>query len=253
MIDNWLIGPIGQCVSYLADEAVYAGIVRRGLITMTGMQPYFLLAANQLEENGRDIQPLRAMAKDYQQWETTASKHVSDGFSTVHCHSLVGLWCVVETAIEDSVLLILEKSPSAEALLVNAGYRIKQSPIPSLQPYQVRRIYSTLENQSRENRGVGEAWVHLMSALGIDIAIDQPSLDAIGEANELRNCILHRGGVIDDRPAQKAPQLKIYLGQKIKISEQMYSNYYQALGAFSTAMLTAVLASAYMRWKKAGD
>lgn len=253
MIDNWLIGPIGQCVSYLADEAVYAGIVRRGLITMTGMQPYFLLAAKQLDENGSDIQQLRAMAKDYQQWEATASKHVADGFSTVHSHSLVGLWCVVETTIEDSVLLILNKSRCAEALLVNAGYRIMKSPISSLQPYQVRRIYSALEYQSRDNRRVGEAWVHLMSALGVTIHIDPDSLEAIGEANELRNCILHRGGVIDDRSAQKAPQLKPYLGQKIEISEQMYFKYYRALSAFSTAMLTAVLASAYMKWKNVDE
>lgn len=250
MIDNWLLGPIGQCVKYLADEIAYAGLVRRGLTTMTGMQPFFDLAQKQLAKVGVDTKALNAMAQEYQQWELTASEHVSDGFSTVHRHSLVGLWCVVETAIEDSVLLILEKSPVAEDLLVKAGYRIKPSPVSLLKPYQLRRLYSALEHQAREGRSVAEAWVHLLSALDVVINLDPASIEALAEANELRNCILHRGGVLDDRAAENAPKLKPLVGQKIEIDEQQYVSYYDALGAFSTAMLGAVVASSYMEWKK---
>lgn len=250
MIDNWLLGPIGQCVKYLSDEMVYAGLVRRGLTTMTGMQSFLDLVQKQSVKFGVDTKALNVMTQEYRQWESTASEHVLDGFSTVHRHSLVGLWCVVETTVEDSVLLILERSPVAEELLVKAGYRIKPSPISTLKPYQFRRLYSALEHQAREDRSVAEAWVHLLSALDVVINLDPASIEALDEANELRNCILHRGGVIDDRAAEKAPQLKSLVGQKIEIDEQQYVRYYDALGVFSTAMIGAVVASSHMEWKK---
>jgi hypothetical protein len=131
-IDNWLLGPVTQCVLYLGDEVVYSGLLRRGLTTMTGMLPFFALADSQLEKAGMDTTPLKRMAREYLSSEDKAKEQVGNGFSTVHRHSLVGLWCVIETAVEDSVVLILEKSPQAQDLLRNSGYKVKPSPLSGL-------------------------------------------------------------------------------------------------------------------------
>lgn len=193
-IDNWLIGPLTQCVLYLSDEMVYSGLVRRGLSTMTGMIPYFALANNEFVKMGIDTAPLRTLAREYLSWEDKAKEHIDNGFSTVHSHSLIGLWCVVETTVEDSVLLILKRSPVAEKLLVESGYRVRPSPLRGLEEGSLQKVYSSLEKQARDRGNIGEAWIHLLSALDVKFGVDEESIELIAEANEIRNCILHRGG-----------------------------------------------------------
>jgi len=251
-IDNWLLGPVTQCVLYLGDEVVYSGLLRRGLTTMTGMRPFFALAEGHLEKAGMDTEPLKWMAREYLSWEDKAKEHIGSGFSTVHRHSLVGLWCAVETAVEDSVILILEKSPQAEELLRNAGYKVTTAPLAGLNEEQLRRVYSSLERQARDRGNIAEAWIDLLAALDVKFSLSTQSISAIAEANEVRNCILHRKGEIDDRAASKAPGLKPVVGLQIDVDEKLYFGYYDALGAFTTAMIEGVTTSCHCKWKKSG-
>lgn len=246
-IDNWLLGPVTQCVLYLSEEVVYSGLVRRGLTTMTGMVPFFALANGQLEKAEVDTAPLKRMAQEYLSWESKAKEHIDTDFSTVHRHSLVGLWCVVETAVEDSVILILERSPLAEELLRNAGYKPKPSPIQGLEKEKLNRVYAGLEKQARDRGNIAEAWLDLLDALDVKFDLSQEEIAAIAEANEVRNCILHRGGEIDERAASKAPGLRPHIGQKIEVGEKQYLSYYSALGAFAANMIGGVTKSCHCK------
>lgn len=251
-IDNWLLGPAGQCVAYLTDEVVYSGLLRRGLTTMSGMLPLFALADSQLEQAGLDTAPLKRIASEYLSWENKAKEQIESGFSTVHRHSLVGLWCAVETAVEDSVVLILERSPQAAELLTDAGYKVKVSPLDSPNEEQLRRVYSSLERQARDRGNIAEAWMDLLAALDVKFSLSAQHISAIAEANEVRNCILHRGGEIDGRAASRATGLKAFVGQRIKVDETQYLGYYDALGAFAVGMITGVTTSHHCKWQPPG-
>lgn len=251
-IDNWLLGPVGQCVLYLSEEMVYSSLVRRGLTTMTGMVPFFALASGQFEKAGIDTAQLKRMARDYLSWESKAKEHIDSNFSTVHRHSLIGLWCVVETAVEDSVMLILERSPQAEELLSHAGYRPSQSPILGLEREKLYRVYAGLEKQARDRGNIAVAWLDLLSALDVKFSISKDAISAIAEVNEVRNCILHRGGEIDERAASKAPGLKPLIGQKIEIGEKQYLRYYDALREFTINMINGVINSCHCKWRSTG-
>lgn len=251
-IDNWLLGPVSQCVLYLSEEVVYSGLVRRGLTTMTGMVPFFALANGQFEKQGIDTALLKRMAQEHLSWESKAKEHIDTDFSTVHRHSLIGLWCVVETAVEDSVILILEKSPQAEELLSNAGYKVKPSPIHCLEKDKLHRVYSGLEKQARNRGNIAESWLDLLRALDVKVPLSNDHIAVIAEANEVRNCILHRGGEIDQRAALNAPRLKPLIGQKVEIGEKQYLNYYSALGTFATNMIGGITKSCHCKWRSAG-
>lgn len=250
-IDNWLIAPVSQCVLYLTDEIMYSGLVRRGLVAMSGMLPFFVLANERLENAGIDTAPLKKLASDYLSWEHTAKEHIDSDFSTVYRHSLIGLWCVVETAIEDSVLLILEKSPMAEELLSKAGYKAKQTSLKELSREQLHSVYSGLEKQSRNRGGVAEAWLDLLAALDVKFSLSDEVISTLAEANEVRNCILHRGGEIDARAASKAPGLVSMIGSRVEVGEKRYLRYYNAIGQFATAMIGGVTSSCHCTWKSA--
>lgn len=252
-IDNWLLAPVTQCVLYLSEEIVYSGLLRRGLIAMTGMAPFFALANEHFEKHGIDTSPLKRMSQEYLLWENNAKVHINNDFSAVHRHSLIGLWCVVETAIEDSIILILEKSLQAEDMLRNAGYKPKISPFKDLDQAKLRRIYTDLERQARDRGNVAEAWLSLLAALDVKFSVSWEALASISEANEVRNCILHRGGEIDQRSASKVPALQPFVGQRIEIGEKQYLAYYHALGEFVTSMIDGVVRSRHCRWLSIGD
>ena len=252
-IDNWLLAPVTQCVLYLSEEIVYSGLVRRGLIAMTGIAPFFALANGHFENNGIDTSPLKRASQDCLAWESKAKVHIDTDFSAVHRHSLIGLWCVVETAIEDSIILILEKSLKAEEMLRKAGYKLKISPIKDLDQSKLRRIYSDLEKQARDRGNVAEAWLSLLAALDVRFFVSEQAIASISEANEVRNCILHRGGEIDQRSASKVPALQPFVGQRIEMGEKQYLAYYHALGEFVTQMIDGVVESSHCKWKSVGD
>lgn len=248
-INNWLLAPVTDCVLYLTEEVTYSGLLRRGLISMTGMRPFFTLAHLNLEAAGVETINLRKMIDEYLNWENTAKEHVENDFSIVHRHSLVGLWCVMENMIEDSLILILEKYPDAEEKLLKAGYIPKPSNLQKLNYYQLQRVYSGLERQARDHGNIAEAWVHLLGVMDVNINLPKEITDTIAEINEVRNCILHRRGKIDEKAALKAPALKSFVNQEISIGEQHYLTYYNAMGKFVVSMIEAVTKSLHCKWK----
>lgn len=251
-IDNWLLDPMLQCVLYLGEEVVYAGLLERGITIMTGMVPYFALANIQFEKAGIDTTPLKRMTQECRSLESRAKEYRDADFSTVHRHSLIGLWSFVETAVEDSIILILERSPQAEELLRNAGYKPKPSLNQRMKKEKLNRVYASLEKQARDRGNIAEAWIDLLGSLDVKFLLSKDKIAAIAEANEVRNCILHRGGVIDERAASKAPGLAPHIGQKIKVGKKQYLSYYDAFGAFATNMLDGVTKSCHCKWRSSG-
>jgi hypothetical protein len=117
---------------------------------------------------------------------------------------------------------------------------------------QLRQMYVSLEKQARQRGNITEAWLDLLGALDVKFSVSAQNIGAIAEANEVRNCILHRRGEIDDRAASKAPGLKAFVGQRMDVDEKQYLGYYVAFGAFATAMIKGVTDSCHCKWRKPG-
>ena len=168
----------------------------------------------------------------------------------VHRHSLVGLWCVIETTVEDTVLLILEHTSDVKSMIANARLKVKGFPINSTDVSGFHKVYSSLERQTRAGRTVAEGYQALLGVFGLSISLSQKNIETLAEINEVRNCILHRGGVIDARSAIASPSLTTLVGCQIHIDRKKYQSYYNAIAAFAQALLEAVTSSSYIKVSK---
>jgi hypothetical protein len=67
------------------------------------------------------------------------------------------------------------------------------------------------------------------------------------ELNYVRNCVLHRGGVVDARVVAEAPNSGLAVGDVIRIVQEDYLRYFRAVGSFAQELLKGAIASRHAR------
>lgn len=248
---NWIIGPVTRAISYVAEEAKVAGTLHRSLIVLEGNEIFLQVARERLAAAGahdavRGIDKLIAEAPMLSKW---AAELKADDFAVVNSHSLVGMWGAVEVAIEDTIVLVLSKDAAALGTVASAGVKTSAFEPPPLSEDNARRLYGRMEKQLREGLKVGEFYAKLLGLFGIKVSCSKHVLSKLEEVNSVRNCLLHRGGIIDERAAQSSGNLRPLLGKRISITTGRYMEYYAAAGDFIQEMLKGVIASSYIKTK----
>lgn len=246
---HWIIAPAGRAITYTANETKVASILHRSLIVLEGNETFLRIARERLEAaNAREavhqIEQLITEAPTLRQW---ASELRANDFSEVNSHSLIGMWGAVEVAVEDTIVLILTKDPAALEIVADTGIRTTTLGSSPLSEDGARRLYGRMERQLRKKLKVGEAYIKLLGLFGVQVSCTNHVLSNLEEINVVRNCLLHRGGVIDDRAAQSVEILKPLMGQEIAITRARYLAYYDAIGAFLKAMLQGVIDSRHIK------
>ncbi len=242
---KWAIIPARECVSFIAEETRIATLLLRSIMALSSQGPLLNLAHNRLKNNGNDLTEINYLINE-QQWLGAAAKEmISEDFDPINRHGIVGMWVAIEVAIEDTVTLILKKDKFALSLLSKAGVKLPKSISDPLSENDAHNIYRRLEQFSRKNRSVAEAYIHSMSVLNIFFTLPTEIIETLSELNYVRNCILHRGGVLDERAHIEAPNLSSHIGKHLKISKEKYLHYYDAVAEFSIELLGGVGESSY--------
>ena len=73
---------------------------------------------------------------------------------------------------------------------------------------------------------------------------------AFRAANWSGVCFLHRGGIVDERAAEQAPQLNVTVGTKIRINEAMSQRYLKSVTDFAQALLKGTYESRHNQFAK---
>lgn len=254
-VPNWIITPVGRAVSFVAEEIKLAGVLHRGLIVLEGHEPLLRAARERFEIAGAhrslpSVDQLLAEAPLLSQWAAELRK---EDYATVNSHSLISLWSTVEVAVEDTVVLILSKDPAAIDVASAAGIKATGFGVGPLSEEEARRFFTNrVQRKIGENLRVGEFYVKLLGLFGLTFSLSNHVLSKLEEANCVRNCIVHRGGIIDSKAAQSVAALRPFLGKKISITKQRYLEYYDAIGKLLGAIMDAAIASKYITRGGAG-
>lgn len=168
------------------------------------------------------------------------------GYAPLNAHSLVAIWGALEACVEDTVVAILERDPSAISSIAAAGVRIDPKRLSSpLSEEDLRTLYSKTENVVRVRHDVVQTQENVLNLFGLSAACPEHK-DALLSANALRNAIVHRGGIIDDKAVRQAPDLASQLGTKCIISCADFLRYHQAVSACLVSLIRSVVASPYL-------
>lgn len=246
---NWIIGPVGRAISYIVEETKVASTLQRSLMALEANEKYLHFARKTLKAHGateavRGVDYLLAEAPSLSK---TAAELRQDDFEIVNSHSFIAIWGALEVAIEDTICLILEKDKDALDLVASAGIKTSTFESRRLSEDDAGRLYRRIENHLRKDKSVGEAYSSALGMFGIEVNFDDHVLATLQEANSVRNCLLHCGGIIDEKAAVSSAALRSFKGEKIRINQARYLSYYNAVAAFLKEMLRAVSVSPYIR------
>lgn len=245
---GWIIEPVARAISYVAEETNIAGTLHRSLMVLEANETILRLARETLASAGQAeaVRGIDELLKEAPGLSKSAAEVRADDFAIVNTHSLIAIWGAVEVAVEDTVALVLANDANALGSLADAGAKTSAFEPPPLSEEAARRLSSRLEKQLRNDLKVGEFYVKVLGVLGIDVSCSRHVLSKLQEANSVRNCLLHRGGVIDERAANSCGSLRPLLGEKVLINQQKYLEYYDAISEFLLAMSKGAISSPYV-------
>lgn len=234
---------VTRFVSLITDEVKIASMLYHAVFAFSKIEPLLQAARQQLRQHHKsDAGVVRLMdaSRTLGQW---ARELVDDDYHALTIHSLIGLWATVEVTVEDTVTFILTSHPERLEDVGKAGVGLPGTLSKPLNETDARRLYRRLESHCREDRNVAAGYCYLLSLLGIHVALTPDTTTTLAELNYVRNCFLHRGGIVDERAAQEAPSLAGLLGTKIRISEGKSKEYLKAVGDFAQALLKSAFES----------
>ena len=183
---NWISSPAGNCVKYVAEETINASILHRSIINLSNMGPLLQIARQKFIENGKDDKGLKFLQEENKLLENKAKEIINTNFHSINAHGLIGLWCAVETAIEDTIVLILIKDTEALEAIKKAGYKVKNNLCSPLNEVESRKFYNfSLEKQVRKDVSVGEGYCIMLSIFGLNITLDDKTLNILSEINDV--------------------------------------------------------------------
>ena len=247
---NWIIEPSGNCIKYLGEEMLQVAIIQRAIINLSGMDVFFKIAKNKLINNNKSILEIDRLIEEQKFLEKNSKRLISSSYNSINSHALVSLWSAIEVAIEDTIILIFRYGENSLYDLKKSGYSIKNfDPEKLLSEFDARKFYRSFEGQVGKsvNGGVGSVYVHMFEVFNMNISLNTADKLMLSEINAIRNCIMHRGGVLDEKAQSQIISKRHQLNKIIVINNKLYSEYTKVINDFSVSLLDAVVKSKYIK------
>jgi len=247
-VNAWILNPVNTAVLFVGEEAKVGGLLQRALIHIEKGRPLLELAAQHIrtKQGGRAAEPIRRLLQDAPIQEQWATELRESDYAPLNAHSLVAIWGALETCVEDTVVAILEREPAAIAAIAGAGVRVNVNKLLVMPAEEeLRSLYRRIEDAVRVKHDVIQTQENVLNLFGLSVACPEHK-DVLLSANALRNAIVHRGGVIDERAVRQAPILSSLLGTKCVIRCTEFLKYHQAVSACLVALIGSIVASPYV-------
>jgi hypothetical protein len=162
------------------------------------------------------------------------------GFPILHSHCLVALWGILEAAVEDLAIArfkddpSLKSSPEVSRVQVPIGVFMNLS-----EDEQLRILVSELARQAKTDlRGGINRFEPVLRLVGLGGPVDENVRSALFEYSQVRNVIVHRGGIIDRRLAAECPKYMSRAGEPLLIGPTEFEAYHDAVSKYLVELVT---------------
>ncbi len=237
----WLVDPVNECVQYLADEIMYASLVERGVRILSVSEPVVRAAKLHVKSQGVESKYLASfetLENEARMAEPHAKRVLNDNFRRLYRHSAVGMWAAIETMIDQMIIGAMKNIDDYKNRIANTH--------PSLAGSNwFKRSSSTLEEERRKYEGtlsndfpnVVDRYVELLRPFGVTINLQSETRSLLTEMSEMRNIVLHKGAVVDDRFLQKCPWTNLSTGDEYIITHEGIHKFHEGCSNFVLEIL----------------
>ena len=247
LINKWILGPTARCIKFVAEEAKIGGLLQNALTHIEMGGPLLDLLMQQFLKEGlldavEQLKVLLSSAPHQEQW---AKELRAADYSPLNSHSTVAIWSAVEICIEDTIVSILRNDSSAVARVEALGVKAKLLGTAfAADDDQLRKIYSKLEDKQRVPGDVVATYEAVLNVFGLS-AMTHRNTNALVELNTVRNCLVHRGGIVDDKAIREAPSLAALKGREILIARADFVRFHEAVSDWAMTLLKSIGSSPY--------
>ncbi len=175
------------------------------------------ISVNQASDALNDLkQQARAMA-------TEASALVGNRQNSMVYPALVGTWAIVESALDGIIKTILVTDPESCKRLETYGVKLSSEHPAGTAPW-AEQMYGRVEKLAKQRAKGSIVEIHrsIFSAVGLQFDYPADRSRVIEELNEVRNCILHSQGVLDQKAAERSPRLAQYKGHPVPANDPLF-------------------------------
>lgn len=200
----------------------------------------FALRSPILPRNGYG-DTLSSLAKMASQDAELARKEHEGGFKFVRSMHLVAIWSSLETCIEELLCVLYEYKNNSIKLIADSGYK-KAKPVvgKSRAAYQIRRWETSLDEPLYLRRQM-----HMLGVLKFSVNFDEGICRKIQELSEMRNCIVHNKGRVDQKMIDRCPWInkRYQLGDEIILSSNDVQVTQAACGEVTVTLMSTLASS----------
>jgi hypothetical protein len=166
-----------------------------------------------------------------------AEFHMKNKFHHNYSFGVVMLW----SALESLVMEILEELLKQDKALYSANEihntKILLGEFVKLtEEERARFILKRLEEDHCRGTGI-DRYIKLLGIFKIKISIGIRAKNQLFELHNIRNVIVHKRGIADQRLVESCPGKKFKKGKQIKISSADFHKYTKAVLQFATSLL----------------
>jgi hypothetical protein len=250
-VHNWIISPATRCILAVGEGARIGGLLHRALIVIAGQESVLHLAHKFAKISGQAEEPILRLLAEQPGLTAWSKEILNNDLHEINVSSVISLWASLEVAVEDTATLVLQNDAQSLADLIAIGVKPpKEATSHPLDESTARRVFTRAEQVSRGNgRSIAEAYQHVLTTIGVPVSVASLVLAKLAELNYVRNCLLHRGGVVDAKVVQEAPQLGLAPGDQVLVGKQAYIDYFDAVGEFAKSLLSGAMNSRHAKWR----
>ena len=249
----WLFGPANTLLQYIVDEQVITSVTHRALINVRGTTILLAIAREQIPSPTDQIREAFQRAIDISAGDFGfAEKEAANGFNTLFSHAAVGTWGAIETSVENTLLNHIRKVPDVEARIRASAPELKDKDLRrGLEGGSAETLLKRWEGSLQDAATTMRRQLLMLKAFGLHIELNPDNEQLLSELAELRNVILHRGGVVDQRFKDKCPWRPDAIGDRVRVSYELMGRYFEAAGDFGVKSIGAAVKSPYVYIKPA--
>ncbi len=243
--DTWILEPSIQCVEFLAEALKINTVLQRSLIVLGGFKSFLTLTKESFSNSTRIASEVDKLLREQELNETWAKEICRNNFHQINVHSVVEIWTAIEVAVEDTISAILLNDATTLVKIGSTGYSNKILQNPAVDILQAKKVFSRWESYLRSTMTIGRAYEYMLELL-LCFEPNETRAGVLTELNFVRNILLHRGGTVDNRVIDEAPELGLQPGQSIHLSPELLLRYHEFASSFASAMAGAATKSRYM-------
>lgn len=251
-VNGWAFYQTHLAAAYVLKEFFLTSQYKASMAVAMREPTHLQRAITEMEKFGSPLPHREIMLANARATADWAQQMQSENYHDMYTHALVSMWAAFEAGMENSAAAFIEydrqAAAEASALFKDNRYPIASWPWPRELCLSVAQGLDLKAKNATPNGGINifNRLQTLFAWLGIKITSDDRIATGLAEACSLRNIILHRYGEISSKDAMDIPSFAPWVGKVIPITEERFTDYYNAISGTLILTITAIAESRHV-------